>query len=281
MAAWAAGELRRRGAAPAIVLRGYGDDEPDVHARLNPDLPVIVAPDRVRGVREARERGADVAVLDDAFQHRRIGRIADWVLISADRWMDRRRLLPAGPWREPLNAVARATAVIVTRKAASAAEAAELAGKVRTAAGAIPLATAHLALDDLRDAAGGGRRPLASLRGAKVFLVSGIGDPAALRRQLEAEGAFVRSRTYPDHHAFGDAELGELARAAGDDVVVCTLKDAVKVGPRWPRGAPTIWYVSQRVVIEDGADGLARSLDLVLGARTTAFTAAGASRPSF
>ena len=280
IAAWAAGELRRRGATPAIVLRGFGDDEQLVHGRLSPGVPVIVAPDRLRGAAEARAVGADVIVLDDAFQHRRIARSADWVLISADRWTGRRHLLPAGPWREPLGALARGTVAIVTRKAASPADAAAVAAEVRAAAGGIPVVVVHLALDALHSADTPDTRALESLLGARVLLLSGIGDPGALRAQLAAEGAVVQSLTFPDHHAFTDAELAEAARAAGDDMVVCTLKDAVKVAARWPRGAPPIWYVSQRVRVEDGVDALARSLESVLRARTPAVTPAGASRPS-
>src|SRR5687768_17614484 len=104
IAAWAAAQLLLGGGHPAIVLRGYGGDEPLVHARLNPEVPVVATPHRVAGVLATRERGADVVVLDDAFQHRRIRRHADWVLVSADRWTHRRpHLLPAGPWREPLS----------------------------------------------------------------------------------------------------------------------------------------------------------------------------------
>src|SRR3954466_9930436 len=85
IAAWIAQELIDRGARPGIVLRGYGDDEPLVHARLNPSVPVIVAADRVSGIANARAAGATVAVLDDAFQHRQVSRDVDFVLVSADR----------------------------------------------------------------------------------------------------------------------------------------------------------------------------------------------------
>src|SRR3954470_7648563 len=86
IAAWVARGLALRGAHPAVILRGYGDDEPLVHARLNPDIPVVTGADRVVTVNEAARRGADIAVLDDAFQHRRVQRMADLVLVSADRW---------------------------------------------------------------------------------------------------------------------------------------------------------------------------------------------------
>jgi tetraacyldisaccharide-1-P 4'-kinase len=96
VSAWIARWLRDHGGHPAIVMRGYGDDEPAVHRLLNPDVDVIVAPDRARGVEEAVRRGADIAVLDDGFQHRQLRRDVDIVLISADQWPDDVHLLPPG-----------------------------------------------------------------------------------------------------------------------------------------------------------------------------------------
>ena len=110
--------LSEKGVKPGIVLRGYGGDETIVHQRLNAGVPVIAAPDRVRGIREAIAQGVDVVVLDDAFQHRRAARDADVVLVNADAWTGSARLLPAGPWREPLRSARRANLVIITRKTA-------------------------------------------------------------------------------------------------------------------------------------------------------------------
>ena len=95
VSAYVAARLREKGGLPAIVLRGYGGDEPLVHATLNPASPVVVSADRLEGVERARVLGADVAVLDDAFQHRRARRSADIVLVSAESWSEQRRLLPA------------------------------------------------------------------------------------------------------------------------------------------------------------------------------------------
>ena len=269
VAAWAARRVRERGARPGVVLRGYGGDEPLVHARLNPDVPVIVATARAAGAREARDRGCDVVVLDDAFQHRRVARSVDWVLISADRWTGTAALLPSGPWREPLSALRRATVAIITRKAASVAQARQIGARVAVEAPRIPCAVVSLELGDLHTVDGPATLPLESLTGAKVFLISGIGDPGALRRQLEQRGAAVRARAYPDHHAFTANEVAETARSArADEIVVCTLKDAVKIAPRWPRAAPALWYVSQRVNIEEGVDHLEGSLDALLRARS-------------
>lgn len=269
LAAWSASRLRARGARPAIVLRGYGDDEPLVHARLNPDLPVIVAPARADGIREARAKGCDVVVLDDAFQHRRVARAADWVLVSADRWTGPPTLLPAGPWREPLSALRRATIAIVTRKAAPSARAREVRDRIAREVPGVPIAIVSIELDALHAVAGGATRTLDSVAGSGVMLVSGIGDPGALRRQLEQRGATVRERAFPDHHAFTDAEIDDVARSARPgELVVCTLKDAVKLTVRWPRAAGALWYVSQRVNVEEGVDLLEGSLDALLHARS-------------
>ena len=271
VAAWAAQRLRERGARPAVVLRGYGGDEPLVHARLNADVPVIVTPARAEGARQARSQGCDVVVLDDAFQHRRVARSADWVLISADRWSGAAELLPAGPWREPLSALRRATVAIVTRKAASATRAREIRARIRAEAPRLPCAVISLELGDLRAVNGDGAVALDALAGARVLLIAGIGDPAALRRQLEQRGAVVRERAFPDHHAFSQGELAEAARSArADEIVACTLKDAVKIADLWPRAGPALWYVSQRVNVEEGVDQLEGSLDALLRARSPA-----------
>ena len=268
VAAWIAGALRAHGARPAGVLRGYGGDEPLVHELLNPGIPVVVNADRVEGVAEARRRGAEIAVLDDAFQHRRARRTADVVLVSADRWTGAVRLLPAGPWREPLRALRRASLVLVTRKAAPAEAAARLLDRLSRAAPAVPGVVAHLAPGELRRVGGEERsRAVGSLAGCRVLAIAAVGDPASFERQLAAAGARVSLAAYADHHAYGEADVAALAaRAAVHDAVVCTLKDAVKLAPLWPRAAPALWYVSQRLELERGA----AELDALVAAMTRA-----------
>lgn len=257
VSAWMARMLAARDARPAIVMRGYGDDEPLVHERLNPDIPVIVSPDRVRGVARAATLGADVAVLDDAFQHLRAAREVDLVLLSADRWTRRMRLLPAGPWREPLSALKRASMVLVTRKAASSAAAMAVVDMVRHRFSELPVGVAALTLQELRSAVGESTMPLEALAEARVLAIVAIGDPTAFLRQLAASGATVRAAVFKDHHAYTHAEVTRLASVlAAGEIAVCTLKDAVKLAPHWPREAPPLWYVSQGVILEEGHDTL-------------------------
>lgn len=258
MAAWVAQQFLARGLRAAILLRGYGADEPLVHELLTPGALVVADPDRVRGAAKAKALGAQVLVLDDAFQHRQAARDVDLVLVAAEQ-SGSRRLLPAGPFRESASALRRAHALVVTRKRASADEARAVAAEWRAANPSAVVAIAALAAGDLVGVGTGERRPLTVLRDAEVLAVSAIGLPAAFEGQLAQLGARVRSAAYADHHAFTDADIAEmaaLARAGGAAWVVCTLKDAVKLEGRWPRQGPALWYLSQAVAIESGAGEL-------------------------
>jgi tetraacyldisaccharide 4'-kinase len=268
IAAWAAARLAAAGARPAVVLRGYGDDEPLVHAKLNPDLVVITDADRVRGVERARALGADCAILDDAFQHRRIRRTADWVLVAAEQWRSGLRSLPAGPLRESAESLRRADVLVVTRKSAARERAdvvaAALESSMRPGTG---VAICHLAPSAVVDVRTGQREPLSWLQGREVSAVAAIGAPNAFFAQVAAEGAIVERLAFGDHHAFDARDVACIARSAARGTVVCTLKDAVKLGPLWPPSAPPLWYVSQRAVVERGGAALDASLEGILAAR--------------
>lgn len=292
VAAWCVQQLLAKGAHPAIVLRGYGDDEWRVHAQLNAGVPVIVAADRRDGLITARVRGADCAVLDDAFQHRRVTRAADIVLVSADSWRDDVHLLPAGPYREPLESMRRANVAVITVKAASRDAVAAVTRAIANAAPDVPIAVMRLEPGALRLAvtlpsdgdAQHGRRvpsslthPPSWLRGRRVSVASAIGNPAAFERQLAALGATLQAtKRYPDHHAFSAQDAAAIAASANNtDGVICTLKDAVKLASLWPREAPPLWYVSQTVVVERGAEALDRAFARVLAARAGTAPTAG------
>ncbi|MEX2109950.1 MAG: tetraacyldisaccharide 4'-kinase [Gemmatimonadaceae bacterium] len=268
VAAWLAGQLLERGLAPAIVLRGYGGDETLVHKRLNSGVTVIESADRLRGMREALAEGIDVIVLDDAFQHRRAARDADIVLIDADTWTGTTRLLPAGPWREPLSALRRASLVVVTRKMAHEDSVSAVKRAAGNAASGVPIATVRLFPGELRSTVTGQTLPLHAMEGADVTAIAGIAQPDAFFRQLTSLGAVVRPHAFRDHHAFTvrDAELlAESARAS--DFAVCTLKDAVKLESLWPPDEGSLWYVSQRLKVEDGKHHIDRLLDDLLAAK--------------
>ncbi len=271
IAAWAAAELAARGAHPAVLLRGYrarlreGDqgDEAEVHRMLNPAVPVFVDAHRLVAAGRAAEEGCDVAVLDNAFQHRRVSRVADLVLVSANAWAMAHHLLPAGPWREPLRAIRRARVAVITRKAVSETVADAVASALARVAPALAVAVAHIAPDCLRNPAGEVLQ-LGALSDVPVYAVAGVGDPDAFFAQIRKLATTVAAAPYPDHYRFGTADAAQIVREAdrlfpGGSRVVCTLKDAVKLGALLPE----LWYLTQRVVWERGRDAMESVIDAV------------------
>lgn len=263
VAAWLAQKLLNAGRLPAIVLRGYGDDEPHVHARMNPQIPVIVTADRVEGIARAIDGGANIVVLDDAFQHRRAARDVDIVLMSADNFSETTRVLPAGPYRESLTALERATVIIITRKAASDADVERVTQIAKRYSRGKPVAVARLYLDQIiRETGPNTVADVSVLQGKSVLAIAAIGNPNAFFAQLDCAGATVTRRSFADHHAFTREEGAALAaEAARHDYAVCTLKDAVKLRVLWPAAARALWYVSLAVTIEQGRPELDRILN--------------------
>lgn len=248
-AAWIVKRLAERGRRPAVVSRGYGGaagagpvvvspssrceevgDEPVLLSELTRSI-VVVGSDRAAGVRKASELGADVAVLDDGFQHRRLARDLDVVLLDAAEPFGNGRLLPAGPLREPPAALFRAGIVVLTR--ADAAGAADGESSVRALRLPAPIVRAVHAPAGF-SIAGGGTAPAP----ARAVAFAGIARPASFRESLRETGVEVVSfRAFPDHHPYRPAEvlpLFETARREGV-AVVTTRKDRVRL-PEEVRG---------------------------------------------
>lgn len=254
--------LRSAGHTPAVVMRGYGDDELHVHAQLNAGVTVVTDADRVAGIHSAAAAGADVVVLDDGFQHRRARRDLDIVLVSVERWWSDLRLLPAGPLREPLSSIRRADLVVITRKVATDEEVAT----VRRAIAGLrdgdgDIAVAEMLPSVLVDATRGVTAELDVLRGVRVLAIAGIADPASFFAQLRHTSGSVTERKFSDHHAYTADEARSLAAASlGHKHVVTTQKDAVKLSMLWPANGPELWYLSQAVRLTEGSTLVAAAL---------------------
>jgi tetraacyldisaccharide 4'-kinase len=260
VAGWIVRALSAMGRRPAVVARGYGADELDLHARWAPDVPVVANADRVEGVLRAAAEGADVAVLDDAFQHRRIARDVDVVLVAAETPFPG-PLLPRGPYREPASALRRADLVIVTRKAASLDRARAIEAAVERTAPGVACARVHLAPEAITPigawARGGGGAPPPA--GASIRVVTGVADPSTVEAAVASLGYEVAGRIdFPDHHEFGPAEFGRACQGA--DAVVITEKDAVKIARFDPPGAP-VFVLAQRVRFEAGEGAIRAMLE--------------------
>ncbi len=261
--AWFAGTLAAANRRPAVVMRGYGGDEVQVHRLLNPSVRVHVAADRVAGVRRAQGEGAEIALLDDAFQHRALQADACVVLVATEDWTASPRLLPRGPWREPLAALRRATLIVTTRKLASGAEAARVAKQLAELHPSIPQAVAYIGLAGLAryDEVSGRLDAAPAPQELRCPLaLAGVARPEAVFAQLEEAGVTVdERRAFPDHHRYTRDEVAWISQRAAHGPLVATLKDAVKLGGRLEPGTE-IYVPLQRVEWESGRAAVDRLL---------------------
>lgn len=262
LASWMAAWCLARGLRPGIVLRGYrGDDEARVHRERTPDALVITSPDRRRGADEAIRAGADLVILDDAFQRLDIARDLNVAILSPEQDHEPRWRLPAGPWREGMRALRRADLVVVLRKSAPFA-AAQAMAKVSQRWHTAPVAMGALGLGRLVGLRSGTVTAPGGVAGRRVLAVSGIAQPGTFHEQLAANGASVEPCVWPDHHRFTAAEAADLAARAGrDGLVVMTQKDAVKLRALWPAGAPEPMVALLELSWEFGADTVLRVLE--------------------
>jgi tetraacyldisaccharide 4'-kinase len=241
-------ELMQRGFRPGVLSRGYRagtgmlNDEGKLFAELLPGVPQVQRPDRVAGARELERLGADAIVLDDGFQHRRLARDLDLVLIDATRpWglppdahghPAVRAILPRGLLREAPSSLARASVMVITRSdAVEPVQLERLEAELETHVPGTPCLCAVHRPSGLRR--GTDRLELDVLRGRPVVLVSGIGNPQAFERTARDAGADVRAvHAFPDHHTFERAALDELVESQASDErveLLVTAKDAVKL----------------------------------------------------
>ena len=257
---WLARALVAAGHRPGVAMRGHGRDETLLHARWGSGGDVYVDRDRVRAARAAAAAGCDVVILDDGFQHRRLARDLDLVLVSAEQRFPG-PLLPRGPFREPAAALGRAGWAIVTRRVASAADAARVEAEVRAAAPRIRVARARLTPHAWQDVAG---RPVEPPHGP-VLAVAAIAGPEAFAALVRAQtGAEPELLAFPDHHEYAPADLERVRRAAAGRPVAVTEKDAVKLGA-YAATLPDVRVLTLAVELEAGEDGLLADVLAVAG----------------
>jgi tetraacyldisaccharide 4'-kinase len=240
------------GVTPCIAMRGYragpeGSDEAREYAAALPGVPVVVGADRVAGLRElfASEEGARVGcvLLDDGFQHRKIARDMDLVLIDATRRTLDDRVFPAGWLREPVGSLARATHVVITRaESVSEHELRSLVERVRALSPRARVGACEHAWTALDVHEPGGsatiQQPVEWLRGRRVLAVCAIGNPIAfIDRVCGAIGAegHVETLALRDHDAYGAAAMDRVREGVErhtPEAVITTPKDWTKLAHR-------------------------------------------------
>lgn len=225
VSAWVVRALEDIGLKPAIVSRGYGRDELTLHKKWNPDTPVIADPDRLEAARSAKADGADVVVLDDGFQHRKIARDFDVVLLSAEDSFPG-NLLPIGPYRESVQSLKRADAVVVTRRSAPKKVAEAILTQAKLIVPKALTAVIHLTPSGWHDLKGSVVPPPEG----DVLAIAAIARPLEFVRGL---GSIVNSKaellSFPDHHEYTSDDVVKIGKIAGERTIVVTEKDAVKL----------------------------------------------------
>ncbi len=237
---WLARALAAQGRQPGIVSRGYrsaGDhanDEARELRRALPDVPHVQNADRVSAAREVVDyHRCDVILLDDGFQHRRLGRDVNIVLLDALEPFGFDHVFPRGTLREPLNGLARADVVCLSRAdAVNPPERRRIQERAtRLAPCALWCEIAHLPSRLINSSHA--TQSVAVLRGKRLAAFCGIGNPAGFRHTLAEMGGLVAAwREFPDHHAYSERDIATLAKWANQssaDFVLCTHKDLVKI----------------------------------------------------
>jgi len=236
-----------------VISRGYGsrpgcpNDEAQELARRLPGVLHLQTPDRVAAARQVLATGqCRVLLLDDAFQHRRIARDLDLVLLDALEPFGFDHVFPRGTLREPLRGLRRADVVVLSRADMLApAERAAVRDRVRQYAPQATWVEARHAPRVLVSATGR-EQPLECIAARPVAAFCGIGNPAGFRHTLATCACSIAAlQEFPDHYAYNPSTIERLAHwAEGLDVaaIVCTEKDLVKID-REELGGRALWAI--------------------------------------
>ena len=272
---WLAGELKNHGLRVGILSRGYQRDEirplvlqpqsmngagpsnftdvskaGDEPSMMTDLYGQVVGVGKNRGLAAAellRLTDVDVFILDDGFQHRRVGRDVDLLLMGSDfsGWT-----LPAGPFREPRRNYKRADFLLVT---GAAEKWRPLIAPARSAT-AFAASLQPVALLSLNS----GRRkefPLTVLYRSKILTVTGVADARGFYRMIhDWEGEIVETLEFPDHHDYSARDWQQINRVGRlVDLIVTTEKDILKL-VRFPFAKDKLLALRVAMEVENGAD---------------------------
>jgi tetraacyldisaccharide 4'-kinase len=277
--------FRKQERRVAILSRGYGaaqscNDEALVLEENLPDVPHLQGADRVELARVAAVKlESEVVVLDDGFQHRRLGRDLDLVLVDATSPWGHGYLFPRGLLREPPRSLRRADVILLTRcDQAPPAAISRLRQEISRWAPDVSIAeTTHQPTAWVN--AGRLRATLESMRGRAVAGFCGLGNPDAFRWTLEQLNVNVIAwRTYADHHAYTPEDIEALRTWARElppeTVIATTQKDLVKI--RLDRLADKeLWGLQIQLHVRSGREELERMLSRVMNSHASPEEAIG------
>lgn len=275
-AAFVAQWFRDREIRVAFLSRGYGadpgavNDEAMVLNQLCPDVPHLQNPDRIASARIAiEELESQLLILDDGFQHRRLARDLDIVLIDATNPWGYGVLLPRGLLREPLSALRRADLIVLTRVDSVHEDVLQqLRRRLQQIRGTAECVETSFPVRRLVNSEGE-TADWSTLKPGHVAAFCGIGNPTAFQRLLARRGLNVtpdRFRTFPDHYRYTREDvdaLREWADQLGSPVILTTQKDLVKLDLPRLNQSP-LWAVEIGTEIHAGKELLDSRLEDIL-----------------
>ena len=249
-------EFQNRNLNPAILSRGYKRKDPDSLKRLrycedkninhssfgdepfllalnNPNVPIFVGNSRIKTAHLAEKLDKpDVILLDDAFQHLKIHRNLNLLLIDAETGLGNRHLLPLGVLREPENQWVRADAIILTKSNLAYSE--NITKILKHDIGVnCPIFNFNYEVKRLSRLDGKFRLEIKEIKNKKLLLTSGIAQPKGFAYSLEKHGAKIISKIeFPDHHSFREKDIKRIIseqQKFSPDLIITTEKDAVKL----------------------------------------------------
>lgn len=275
--------LQEKGKKGAILSRGYaaairqksGDsahnacnDEYLVFRENIPYIPNLLNKDRVTaGLEAIRDFQADCLLLDDGFQHLRLERDLDIVIVDALNPFGYNYLSPRGMLREPLDALKRADVIVLTHVDQCSQDTIDrVIDRLRKIAGHIPVVkTVHKPV--CLETQQGLRLDVQGLAGKKVFAFCAIGNPVSLKKSIENLGAKVLGfRTFPDHHAYSLNDLKKLneeSQRLMPDAIITTQKDKVKIKNDDVAWGIPLWTLKMEIRILEGCGILESKIDAV------------------
>ena len=276
MVEWLARWFRQRDVRVALISRGYGaeagarnDEALELEQKL-PDVPHLQNPNRAEAAQTAVEEfETQLILLDDAFQHRRIHRDLDIVLLDALEPFGFEHVFPRGTLREPMSGLARAHLVVLSRAdMAIADERQQIRERVAAIAPHACWVEAMHSPQRLINIAGDAAR-LESLQGKRVAAFCGLGNPAGFQHTLKTCGYDVAGlKEFPDHHNYTREDVESLATWAKQlsaDALLCTHKDLVKLAVDQLGGKP-LWAMAIELQILRGQTELESKLHSLLPA---------------
>jgi tetraacyldisaccharide 4'-kinase len=266
-------KLRQRNLRVALVSRGYGainggdNDEARELAWALPDVPHLQNADRAASARIAiEELESQVILMDDGFQHRRLHRDLDIVVIDATCPFGYEHMLPRGLLREPIKSLRRADVAVLTR-----CDCVPLEQREAIRARALRVAPQLVWAEAVHGATGllqwpSTTAPVETLQGEPVAVLSAIGNPRAFLQTVLGGGAIVvDTLSLRDHDPFDEAVVTRLRQwiaSLGDSIsrVVCTHKDLVKLQTDRLGGKP-LWAVLVDLRWLGGQEAVDRRID--------------------